>query len=536
MTRFRLTRRATLAGATLLGTGLGARLSRGQGIAAGSAPAVIPADATRPRAEWGAMAGDVAADRALIWSRADRTARMLVEWSPREDFANAQRLLGPHATEASDFTARLDLRGLPADSEIFYRVSFLDLDSPGAASAPVTGRFRTVPRPGAAGTRDVRFLWSGDTVGQGWGIDESRGGMTTYETMRRTGADFFIHCGDTIYADGPLQAEVRMADGSTWRNLVTPEKSKVAETLAEFRGNHRYNLLDRNVRAFHAEVAQIWMWDDHEVTNNWSDSKDLTANPAYAQKHIRRLSANATRAFLDYAPIRGNPDEPERVYRRIAYGPHLDLFMLDMRSYRGPNSFNRQERPGPETAFLGAEQLAWLRQGLRDSRATWKVVAADMPIGLQVPDGRDPDGRPRFEAIANGDGPPLGRELEIAALLSGIRQDAVRNVVWLTADVHYTAAHHYHPDRARFRDFAPFWEFVSGPLWAGGFGPNPLDDTFGPAVVWQKAPGRDNAPPGEGTQFFGQCEIEGASGNMTVLLKDLTGAVLWRRTLEPERG
>ena len=31
------------------------------------------------------------------------------------------------------------------------------------------------------------------------------------------------------------------------------------------------------------------------------------------------------------------PAEPGRVYRKISYGPLLDVFMLDMRSYRGPN-------------------------------------------------------------------------------------------------------------------------------------------------------------------------------------------------------
>ncbi len=35
--------------------------------------------------------------------------------------------------------------------------------------------------------------------------------------------------------------------------------------------------------------------------------------------------------------------------------------------------------------------------------------------------------------------------------------------------------------------FEPFPEFVAGPLNAGSFGPNPLDGTFGPEVVFQKA-------------------------------------------------
>jgi alkaline phosphatase D len=60
--------------------------------------------------------------------------------------------------------------------------------------------------------------------------------------------DIFIHSGDTIYADNIIQPEVKLDDGTRWRNLVTPEKSKVAETLDEFRGNHRYNLMDENLR------------------------------------------------------------------------------------------------------------------------------------------------------------------------------------------------------------------------------------------------------------------------------------------------
>jgi len=42
---------------------------------------------------------------------------------------------------------------------------------------------------------------------------------------------------------------------------------------------------------------------------------------------------------------------------------------------------------------------------------------------------------------ANGDdGAPRGRELEIARLLSEIKRHRLHNIVWLTADVHYTAA------------------------------------------------------------------------------------------------
>jgi alkaline phosphatase D len=51
--------------------------------------------------------------------------------------------------------------------------------------------------------------------------------------------------------------------------------------------------------------------------------------------------------------------------------------------------------------FLGCEQLDWLKDGLEKSKAVWKVVAADMPIGLNIGDGSTPEGLARWEGIAN---------------------------------------------------------------------------------------------------------------------------------------
>ena len=498
-----------------------------------AAPAIVAPDSARPISALGLQIGDVAGERAIVWSRADRAARLLVEWDTSARFGNARRIVGPHALETSDYTARVDLTDLPHDREIFVRASFLGLSNERATSEPLFGRFRSAPRQ----RRGVRFVWSGDTAGQGFGINPDIGGMRIYETMRARRPDFFIHSGDNIYADGPIPAEKVVEDGKLWRNLVTPEKSKVAETLDEFRGNYRYNLMDQNVRRFNAEVPQLWQWDDHEVTNNWSVSKDLSANAAYTEKDVLLLAARGTRAFQEYAPLRHHDEsESERVYRHIPYGSLLDVFMLDMRSYRGPNTNNRQPTQSNETTFLGADQLTWIKRELLRSCATWKVIAADMPLGLLVGDGKDSAGNDLWEAIANGDdGAALGRELEIADLLRFIKHHNVRNVVWLTADVHYCAAHHYQPSRAKFTDFAPFWEFVAGPLNAGAFGPNALDATFGPEVVFQKAPPAANYSPLSGYQFFGQVDIDERSADMVVSLVDLAGNTVFTHTLEPQR-
>ena len=490
--------------------------------------AAQPADRGRPAVVYGVQSGDVGQHSGVVWAATDRPARMIVEYSTTEAFANAGRVVGPAALPETGHAAQVVLTDLPAGQDVFYRVTFQDLGDLRTLSVPVTGRFKTVPADG----RDVTFAWSGDTAGQGWGINAEWGGMKIYEAMRRLEPDFFVDSGDMIYADNPIPAEVALPGGGIWRNVVTVEKAKVAETLEEFRGNYRYNMLDEHVRRFNAGVAQYVQWDDHEVTNNWFHERILD-DPRYTEKRVALLAARARRAMAEFTPLRPHPVESERVYRLARRGPLLDVFMLDMRSYRGPNGENRQSELTDDARILGRAQSHWLKAGLLRSKATWKVIAADMPLGLIVyHDGAKGWGS---EAVAQGNGPALGRELEIADLLRFIKANGVQNVVWITADVHYCATHLYDPARAQFSDFEPFYEFVSGPLHAGGFGPATLDDTFGPQVLFTKHPGgRVNTPPTEGGLYFGHVRIDGRTRAMTVTQRDLTGAVLDRRELMPK--
>jgi len=490
--------------------------------------------ADRPLISHGVQSGDVSADSAVLWARADRPSRMRVEIATTDSFKDIRHGAFVDALPETDFTAKTLIEGLPAGQDIFYRVRFQDIASPTIVGEPKVGRFRTAPDT----NRSVSFAWSGDTMG-GWGIDVARGGMRTYATMLRNRPDFFIHSGDNIYADGPIVAEVRLGDGQTWKNVVTEDKAKPAETLAEFRGNYKYNLMDRNVLAFNAEVPIFSQWDDHEVTNNWWPGEPLTraehARKKYVESNALLLAARASRAFHEYMPMRFTQAEPGRVYRKISYGPLLDIFMLDMRSYRGPNGEGLDESYGPEAYFLGPTQVAWLKRELMNSQATWKVIAADMPIGLVVV--YDTDRKWGVEAIAQGDGPARGRELEIADILTFIKRAGVRNTLWLTADVHYTAAHYFDPNQAAFQDFDPFWEFVSGPIHAGTGSQNQIDKTFGPQVVYAKARQRDSSfsgAPSEGLQFFGHVSIDGMTEVMTVTLKDADDHALWSTRLEPK--
>ena len=202
------------------------------------------------------------------------------------------------------------------------------------------------------------------------------------------------------------------------RISITEEKSHVAKTLADYRGNYKYNLLDQNLRALNARVPLFSQWDDHEVADDWCPGESVERD-----RQLRKLVARGRQAFHEFKPTLALPSDMGRIHRRISYGPSLDVFLLDMRSYRTANDAREN------ALIIGADQLGWLKHELGASQATWKVIAADQPLGLATPD-----------AVGQGDGPLTGREFEIADLLSFIKAARIPNTVWITADVHYTAA------------------------------------------------------------------------------------------------
>ncbi|MFE4229268.1 alkaline phosphatase D family protein [Arthrobacter sp. NPDC056886] len=523
-------------------------------IAAAGAAAVLPATAHAARPSGvalvrnrltlpsGISTGDVTADSGVLWSRASGPGRLVASLlavdeggSPLRGGRAFQRVLrGTTASKSTDFTSKINARGLPSGTRFALNMHFEDAE--GNAGETAQGSFSTAP--GMGKLRSGRtpggqsFVWSADTAGQGWGINEEIGGMRGYAAMHATRPDFFINSGDTIYADGPIAAQVTEPDGSIWRNLVTEEVSKVAETLNEYRGRHRYNMMDKNIRAMYAEVPVIPQWDDHETRNNWYPGQ-IIDDPRYTERRVDVLAARGRQAWQEYQPIAQLSDgstgfEPERIYRKISRGPQLDIFCLDMRSFKDPNTNGKETNL---THILGQEQADWLIKEVSKSKATWKVISNDLPLGLLVGDGPV-----NQESVSNGDaGAPLGKELEIARVLSAFKKNRVKNAVWLTADVHYCAAHHYSPERAAFNDFDPFWEFVAGPINAGSFGPSKLDGTFGPEVAFYKAGRYSNDSPRTGeSQFFGHVDL-GEDDVFSVSLRDANGTVVWSKDLQPER-
>lgn len=476
----------------------------------------------------GVRTGDVTTDSATVWAAGSAPGRLHVRLDSSGRRVRSVR--GSYADATTDFTARHTFRGLAPGRE--YQATLWFESADGTRGEQQRLRFRTAPIHPAA----TSLVWSGDTFGQGYGINAALGGVPGYRAMLDVDPDLFIHCGDAIYADEPILAWAEEKGERVWRNEVAFGVDHVAETLDDFRGRHRYTLLDSSARAFHAAVPVLSSWDDHETTNNWWPGGRVTDadDPGYTEKRHDVLAARARRAWQEYSPVplehlngRGRTGFAENlIYRRVPRGAHLDVFNLDMRSYRGGNDIDPQ---APQPGMLGPVQEEWLVREVTSSRATWKVIVADQPLGV----------RPRTlagtDSYANqDDGGPLGRETELARVFTAFQRAGVRNVVWLTADVHYTAAHHYDPARAAYTEFDPFWEFISGPLHCRTFEAKGLDGTFGGQVLYSLGSDGGSDPPTQGKQFFGQLLI-GVDGAMTVNLRNIAGEVLWSRVLEPER-
>ena len=422
---------------------------------------------------------------------------LTVEWSTVLGRKLSGRSVGDKATAATDFTAQATLKNLPSDSEVLYKAR--------VGAKTVYGRFKTAP---SSTDTPVRLVWGGDVVGQGWGIDPARGGMLTFAPMLKENPHFFLHSGDSIYADVPVSPIKKMDNGETWHNLTIPEKRSPAATLKDFHGNYRYNFLDEHYRKFFAQVPVIVQWDDHEVKNNWSPAEHAD------------LADPGRQAFRNYWPVRDGRSEP--LYRKLSFGPLVDVFVLDLRDYRAPNSDNDQSKAGPETLMLGPEQVAWFKEAMAESRAVWKIVGGEMPLATYTPEWG-------LDSWANGKAEVLGREHELADILSFFKRKKIENVVWLSADVHYAMAIEYLPEKAAFKDFQPFWEFIAGPLHAGTFSPQgDLDPTFGPVEHFCAVP-RDlppNRPPSDDLQFYGK--IEAGLDQLAVSLHQRQGKEIYK--------
>lgn len=306
---------------------------------------------------------------------------------------------------------------------------------------------------GCAGLPDsseppVRFAFAGDLAGQNVCRDATRG-FPIFSHVRESKPDFFVALGDMIYADHEC------TDVGRYGNQQLPRAIAQAESGAEFQAHWAYVREDPEFAALLREVPVYAVWDDHEVRNDFG--------PASENEDIIATSRSV------FAELHGI--DPARLYRKRRFGKHLEMFFLDTRSYRDANAA-ADSASAPKT-MLGAEQKAWLLEGLSSSEASWKIIVSSVPLSIPTgwPAANGRDGWANFDQ-------DTGFEQELIAILRTLARNGVRNLVFVSADVHFATAFRYQP----FSDLPQFvfHEFVTGPLNAGLFPDKALDPSLGP--------------------------------------------------------
>jgi alkaline phosphatase D len=382
----------------------------------------------------GVMCGDPRSDGALIWARLGAPSggeplALVWEVAPTPDFATIAAGGLVEATASTNWGVHIPVDGLAADRWYHYRFVIGGVASP-------AGRLRTAPAAGATPDR-LRFAYASCQ-------QRNRSHYVAHRAIaEEPDLDFFMHLGDYIY----------VSDGGTL-------------TLADYR--ERYATFKSN--AFLQQVQQtvplVAMFDDGEFYNG----VDSTGDPV-------RLAA-AHQAWFETMPVVGPPGDPSRAYRRFAWGDLADLFMLDVRSYRVP-AVDATDTTTPEGSValddgrstLGAEQRAWLLDGLAGSSARWRLLGNPYNMAMARIADLDP-GPPRPPGVRPGEGNYFPNEAwddyswERRRILEHIRDEDIPNVLSFSAHTHVWIASHMSPDPDDPNQPVVAYDFTTGSLTA----------------------------------------------------------------------
>ena len=340
--------------------------SRRRALRAAASLGALPIAAAMPAAHAATLAFspacfDVQEDRALIWICANEDAQLHVRWGAAPDALTGRSAVRT-LDRRSDFTGHIAITGLPPGKTVHYRVYSDD------TAASDWCRFNTKRLAG----QSFSIAFSGD-------MQETYKPFRIFDVMEAAKPDYFVHLGDTVYADSP--------------------KRDFAPTQRHYRMKHARIRADRPLQAFMSQRANFAIWDDHEIEND--------AHGGLPQLPI------AEAVFREYWPCASV--EPTGLYRATSLSPAVDLIILDTRRFRSVQA----AAEGPEKTMLGAQQKEWFLNTLNRSKATFKIVATSVPFH-----GGSQDAWGNYKTERD----------EIVAFL---KREKISNVVMISADYHF---------------------------------------------------------------------------------------------------
>lgn len=427
----------------------------------------------KPFISHGVASGDITNSSAILWARTNEEATVQFEISTDSHFKDKTIIKTSDATEEHDFTAKVSVTGLKPETTYYYRAHAV------SSKYDVNGSFKTAPEEHSL--EPMTIVWGGDTGGQG-----EIPPFASFKAMADLNPDLFLFSGDTIYAD----------------NKTPAVPSAPSKTPDDFWGKYKENRTDAGFRKLLQNTGTFAIWDDHEVTNDFSGPTE-------------QLTTTGLRAFKDYWPISEERSSADKLYHKYSWGNTMDMIILNNRGYRSPNN----QPDGLDKTMLGEEQLKWLKQELLESDAKVKLVATSVPISIPTGKANARDGWANANQVNSND--PTGYENEFKKISDFIIENDIKNVFFVTTDVHFAEVIKYDANQDGTPDYH---ELVSGPIGAVKIKPGTLDPSFGPEILYA-----------EGEFFnFGVFRVDPAKKQAIVEIKDENGKSHFTHTFKLE--
>lgn len=354
--------------------------------------------------------GDPLFDRVIIWTRVTpaEAGPVEVNWEVATDPQMRDVVReGKMTTSAErDYTVKVDVLALEPDTRYYYQFSALGADSP-------VGRTKTAPANGSDSVRFAVVSCSNFEAGYFNAFDR----IAALEDL-----DAVLHLGDYIYEYEPG----RYGDTTLGRFHLPPKE--IVE-LQDYRTRYSQYRLDEDFQKVHQMHPFVTIWDDHEITNNSYETGAQNHQPDEEGDYQTRKQA-ARQAYYEWLPVRENGTS--HLYRHLDFGNLVDLIMLDERlAGRSPqvDDMSQPDYDSPERSMLGKEQLAWFKEQLAASEATWKVIGNQVIFSDLDFSFRNPD-RPRN--MDAWDGYPAEKQ----EIIQFLKEQNIENVIFVTGDTH----------------------------------------------------------------------------------------------------
>jgi len=332
----------------------------------------------------GPITGGVDANDAGVFTRTSDAAAVAIQYSTDSAMANP-RSSSPITTSANDdFTSTIKLADLTPETTYYLNVL---VNGVAQLSAPFP-TFTTFPVAGSV--RQFKFIYLTDFATQSTQVPGLHFGTFSAAAAE---SPKFVYIGGDFDHSGPITIQGKR---SMFKLLYDPTQSGLADFV---------NKILRGMAIVHC-------WDDHDSGPD-NNSKTYSGwNWAY-------------QVFREYVPMYDTPAPPPAIYQSFSYG-QVDFWATDMRTQRN----DEYEVDGPHKSMLNANrlgsqsELAWLENGLLKSSATWKIIISS--DGVTNPTVRYPDLW-------------AGYQTEWLALKNFIKSRQIKNVVFLTNDLHFGA-------------------------------------------------------------------------------------------------